>query len=219
MTISILTLFPDMFAGPFDYSIVKRAKEQGIVTMNLINIRDFATDKYKSVDDYPYGGGPGMIMRVDIIDRAIQKQKGRIILLDPRGTTFTQQKARELSALDHLVLVCGHYEGVDARVTSLIDETISIGDYVLTGGELPAMVIVDSVIRLLPGVLKKEATASESFSLKIEKEYPQYTRPEEYKGMRVPDVLLSGNHKRIEEWRKNNSTARKGRADRHYKEV
>lgn len=222
MTISILTLFPDMFAGPFDHSIIKHAQEKGIVTITFINIRDFATDKYKSVDDHPYGGGLGMIMRVDIIDRAIQKQKGRIILLDPRGTTFTQQKARELSALDHLILVCGHYEGVDARVTSLVDETISIGDYVLTGGELPAMVITDSIVRLLPDVLKEEATSSESFSIHPPSstfhspilEYPQYTRPEEYKGMRVPDVLLSGNHKKIEEWRKNNTTARRGRAAR-----
>lgn len=226
MTITILTLFPDMFAGPFDYSIIKRAKEKGIVTINLINIRDVATDKYKSVDDHPYGGGVGMIMRVDVIDRALKSVKRealsvkqKTILLDPRGTPYTQAKAKELAEVDNLILVCGHYEGADERVKSLVDESISIGDYVLTGGELPAMVITDTIVRLLPGILKNEAIASESFSIHPPSsifhppvlEYPQYTRPEEYKGMRVPDVLLSGNHKKIEAWRKNNTTARRGR--------
>lgn len=214
MTISILTLFPDMFAGPFDYSIVKHAKEKGSITINIVNIREFSTDRYKSVDDHPYGGGVGMVMRVDVINRALRTLHGKKVLLDPRGTTFTQKKARAFAKLDHLILVCGHYEGVDERVKSLVDETISIGDYILTGGELPAMVIVDSVVRLLPGVLKKQATSNESFSLSDSLEYPQYTRPEEHKGLRVPTVLLSGDHKRIEEWRKNNSTARKGRAAR-----
>lgn len=230
MTISILTLFPDMFIGPFDYSIVKRAKEKELVTINIVNIRDVATDKYKSVDDHPYGGGVGMILRVDIIDRALQqaiskKQKvtTKTILLDPRGTTFTQKKAREFSRLDHLILVCGHYEGVDERVRSIVDESISIGDYVLTGGELPAMVMTDTIVRLLPGVLKKkDATVSESFSIHPPSsifhppvlEYPQYTRPEEYKGMRVPEVLLSGDHKKIDVWKKNNTTERTDYASR-----
>lgn len=208
MTISILTLFPEMFSGPLDYSIVKRAKEKGIMTINFVNIRDFSTDTYKSVDDHPYGGGVGMILRVDVIDRALRALRGKKVLLDPRGDTFTQKKAREYAKLDHLILICGHYEGVDERIKTLVDESISIGDYVLTGGELPAMVITDSVVRLLPGVLKEGVTQSESFSpslithhSSLPLEYPQYTRPEEYQGMRVPDVLLSGNHKKIEEWR------------------
>ena len=216
MTVSILTLFPEMFQGPFDYSIVKRAKNQEKVVINLINIRDFANDKYRSVDDHPYGGGLGMIMRVDIIDAAISNAKCQIpnektktILLDPRGTPYTQAKAREFAKLDHLILICGHYEGVDERVRGLVDESISIGDYVLTGGELPAMVITDTVARLLPGVLKKEATQKESFSVSHTLEYPQYTRPEEYKSLRVPNILLSGNHKKIEEWKKNNTTVQK----------
>lgn len=208
MTISILTLFPEMFSGPFDYSIVKRAKEKGRITINLINIRDSSTDTYKSVDDHPYGGGVGMVLRVDVIDRALQSLRGKKVLLDPRGVTFTQKKAREYAKLDHLILVCGHYEGVDERVKSIVDESISIGDYILTGGELPAMILADSIIRLLPGVLKEGVTQSESFSpslithhSSLPLEYPQYTRPEKYKGMRVPDVLLSGNHKKIAAWR------------------
>jgi len=218
MHITILTLFPDMFTGPFDYSIVKRAKDQKKVVIHLINIRNFAADTYKSVDDHPYGGGVGMVLKVDIIDKALSnvkcqmsnvKCKERVLLLDPRGKTFTQAKAREFAKLDHLILICGHYEGVDERVKSLVDESISIGDYVLTGGELPAMVITDSIVRLLPDVLKEEATQRESFSISHALEYPQYTRPEEYKGIRVPEILLSGNHQKIENWKKNNTTVRK----------
>lgn len=202
MKFTILTLFPEMFAGPFDYSIVKRAKNQGKISIDFVNIRDFATDTYKSVDDHPYGGGVGMILRVDVVDRALRNRKGKIVLLDPRGERYTQKKAREYAKLDHLVLVCGHYEGVDARVDRLVDEKLSIGDYVLTGGELPAMVIIDSITRLLPGVLKKaEATQSESFTKEGVLEFPQYTRPENYKGLKVPDVLLSGNHAEIEKWK------------------
>lgn len=214
-----------MFTGPFDYSIVKRAQEKGLITIHLVNIRDFAGDAYKSVDDHPYGGGVGMVMRVDVIDRALQqtihsKQKTttRTVLLDPKGKTFTQAKARELTTIDHLILICGHYEGVDERVRELVDESISIGDYVLTGGELPAMVITDSIVRLLPGVLKEEATSSESFSLGIPTlEYPQYTRPEVYKGMGVPATLLSGDHQKIEHWKKNNATEQRGRDSRQKK--
>ena len=218
MTVSILTLFPEMFQGPFDYSIVKRAKDQEKIAIHIINIRDFSTDKYKSVDDHPYGGGLGMVLKVDIIDKALSnvkcqmsnvKCKERVILLDPRGTTFTQKKAREFSKLDHLILICGHYEGVAARVRTLADESISIGDYVLTGGELPAMVITDTIARLLPGILKKEASQNESFSPSHTLEYPQYTRPEEYKRMRVPEILLSGNHEKIKDWKKNNTTEQK----------
>ncbi len=211
MKISILTLFPDMFAGPFDSSIIKRAKEKGIVDISFVNIRDFATDAYGSVDDHPYGGGVGMILRVDVVDRALQQVKtknSRIILLDPQGTPYTQKKAKELSTIDHLILICGHYEGVDERIRSLVDEEISIGDYVVTGGEIPAMMVVDSVVRLLPGTLvKSEATENESFS-QDSLEYPQYTRPEVYKDMKVPDVLLSGNHKEIEKWKKEQSMKR-----------
>ena len=213
MHITILTLFPEMFAGPFDHSIIQRAKERERVSINLINIRDFATDKYKSVDDHPYGGGAGMVMRVDVIDRALRYVKSHqsnsvtpddlhTILLDPQGVPYSQAKAKELSAIGHLILICGHYEGVDERVRTLVDETISIGDFIVTGGEIPAMVLVDSVVRLLPGVLKKDtATLDESFTQPL-LEYPQYTRPKEFNGMAVPDVLFSGNHAAIDNWRK-----------------
>ncbi|MCX8008675.1 MAG: tRNA (guanosine(37)-N1)-methyltransferase TrmD [Patescibacteria group bacterium] len=206
MNFTLLTLFPDMFAGPFNYSIIHRAQQQGIITIDLINIRDFAKDAYKTVDDHPYGGGRGMIMRVDVIDSALehisQSTKKTIkILLDPRGKPYTQKIARTLATYDHIVMICGHYEGVDERIGSLVDESISIGPYVMTGGELAAMVIVDSVTRLLPGVLPEDATINESFTDNT-LEYPQYTRPRVYKGMTVPDILLSGDHKKIEEWRK-----------------
>lgn len=220
MRITILTLFPDMFRGPFETSIVQRAIRDKKVDITYINIRDFATDSHKSVDDHPYGGGPGMILRVDILDAAISNAKCQMpnkrtktVLLDPAGTTFTQAKARQYATLEHLVLICGHYEGIDERVRPLADESLSIGDYVLTGGELPAMVITDSVVRLIPGVLKKpEAILLESFSRQPSDipylEYPQYTRPEEYNGKRVPTVLLSGNHKKIREWQEAQSRTR-----------
>lgn len=208
MLFSILTLFPPMFAGPFDFSIVKRAAEKSKVKINFVNIRDFATDNYKTVDDRPYGGGVGMILRVDVVDRALEYAKCQLpsaktytILLDPRGRQYYQAKARELSSYDHLILICGHYEDVDARVYKLVDEVISIGNFVLTGGEIPAMLIVDSVTRLLPGVLEKAAaTGDESFSQDLLAS-PQYTRPEVFKGMRVPEVLLSGDHAKIAEWK------------------
>lgn len=199
-----------MFTGPFDASIIKRAKEKGIVDIHLVNIRDATTDKYKTVDDRPYGGGAGMVLRVDVVDSALEHTKAlckatpcRTILLDPQGVPYTQKKARELSKINHLILLCGHYEGVDERIRSLVDEELSIGDFVLTGGEIPAMAIADSIIRLLPGTLKKsEATIQESFSEEGGLEYPQYTRPETYKGMNVPDILLSGDHKKIASWQK-----------------
>ncbi len=201
MKISILTLFPDMFAGPFRQSMVKRAADRNLISIDYVNIRDFATDKYKSVDGHPYGGGVGMILRVDVVDRALKSvEKGHVVLLDPGGTPYSQKKARELSRLDHLILICGHYEGVDARVRQLVDEELSIGDYVLTGGEIPAMVVVDSVVRLVPGVLAKpDATIKESFGESL-LEYPQYTEPRQYNGMAVPEELLSGNHARIASW-------------------
>lgn len=210
MKVTILTLFPEMFIGPFEYSIIKRAKEKHLVTIELVNIRDFSTDAYNAVDDHPYGGGQGMIMRVDVLDRALSsiKTKGRKILLDPSGTRYTQAKAQELSKLNHLILICGHYEGVDERVRMLVDEQISVGDYVTTGGELPAMVVTDSIVRLIPGVLRnQESSENESFSDPL-LEYPQYTRPETYKDMKVPDVLKSGDHQKIESWRQKQARLR-----------
>lgn len=214
MKLSILTLFPDMFTGPFDQSIVKRAMDKKLIDITTINIRDFAADKYKTVDGHPYGGGVGMILRVDVVDRAIKSVKSiksineKIILLDAGGTPYSQSKAKKLSKIDHLILICGHYEGVDERIRSLIDEEISIGDYILTGGEIPAMVLTDSVVRLIPGVLAKpDATVHESFSEPL-LEYPQYTQPQTYNGVSVPPVLLSGNHKKIDDWRKNESFKR-----------
>lgn len=206
MKIDILSLFPEMFAGPFDYSIVKRAQDKKILEIKISDLRDWANDKYKSVDDRPYGGGAGMIMRVDIIDKAVtdlKSENSKVILLDAGGKKFTQKKALELSGLGHLIIICGHYEGVDHRVHEHIaDEVISIGDYVLSGGEIPAMVIVDSVTRLLPGALGNEKSLEEESHNNEEIEYPQYTRPEEYKSWKVPEVLLSGNHAKIKQWRK-----------------
>jgi len=197
-----------MFRGPFDQSIIHRACQHKHITISTINIRDFAKDAHKSVDDHPYGGGHGMVMRVDVVDRAlleVKKQhtdlRAHTILLDPQGTPYKQSMARQLSAYQHIILICGHYEAFDERIRTLVDEEISIGDYILTGGEIPAMVIVDSVVRLIPGVLKqKEATIDESFSTPL-LEYPQYTKPQTYKRHSVPAVLLSGNHKKISLWR------------------
>ncbi len=205
MQIDILTLFPPMFSGPFDYSIVKRAIDNKILDIRLIDIRGFATDKYKSVDDKPYGGGAGMIMRVDILDKALAGRTGKVILLDAGGEKFTQKKAVELSQEQNLIIICGHYEGVDHRVHEhLADEIISVGDYVLSGGEIPAMILVDSITRLLPGSLgNPQSLSEESFShnSQLTTEYPQYTRPEEYNGWKVPEILLSGDHKKIKDWR------------------
>jgi len=221
MIIDILTLFPSMFEGPFDTSMLKKAKDNGLVDINIHNLRDWAIDKHKTVDDRPFGGGKGMVIRVDIVDRALQKIKNqkskdkntgknsKIILLSPQGKVFSQEKARELAKLEQIILVSGHYEGFDERIVeNLVDEEISIGDFVLTGGEIPAMVLVDTIVRLIPGVLDEEATTHESFGKKGEKseklllDFPSYTRPEKYLGMQVPKVLLSGNHKEIEIWRK-----------------
>jgi tRNA (guanine37-N1)-methyltransferase len=216
MTIHILTLFPDMFTGPLSQSILKRAVASEKITFNIVNIRDFTEDKHHTTDLAPYGGGPGMVMMVEPIDKALQsigKSKGqssssKIILLSAKGELYTQAKAKELSTVNELTLICGHYEGVDERVReNLVDEEIRIGDYVLTGGELPAMVIADSVARLLPGVLGDDTSITdESHSNPGYLEYPQYTRPSEYKGWTVPDVLLQGNHAEIAKWRKSQST-------------
>lgn len=219
MKISILTLFPEMFDGVFDHSIIKLAKAKKLLSISYTNIRNFGIGKHKIVDDTPYGGGAGIIMRVDVIESAIvssklsskersvsslktknSKLKERVILLDPQGKTFNQNKAKELSTYDHLIFVCGRYEGVDERVRDLVDEEISIGDYVLTGGEIPTMVIVDSISRLIPGVIKQESTLHESFSTPI-LEYPQYTRPPVFKGKKVPEIITTGDHKKISAWR------------------
>ena len=214
MRIDILTIFPEMFSGPFEESMVKRAREDGKVEIKIHNLRDWSEDKHKSVDDRPYGGGAGMVMRVDIIDRALddlklkmKSEKCKVVLMSAKGKKYTQQDAKAYTQLEQLILIAGHYEGVDERVAKfLVDEELRIGDYVLTGGELPAMVVVDSVVRLLPGVLGNEKSVKEeSHSEPGYLEYPQYTRPEEYKGWKVPEVLLGGNHAEIEKWRGENS--------------
>jgi len=212
MFITILTLFPQMFEGPFESSIIGRAIKKGILTITHINIRDFATDSYKTVDDHPYGGGVGMIMKVDVIDRALEHAKNlyptikpHTILLEAAAKLYKESDALKLAKeKQHLILIAGHYEGVDERVRRLADEAFSIGEYVLTGGEIPAMVIVDSVVRLIPGVLSKDQSPKDESYTKNPKylEYPQYTKPQSYKGMDVPPVLLSGDHKKIDEWRK-----------------
>lgn len=222
MTITVISLFPEMFTPLLSLSILGRAQKKNFVNIKLVNLRDYATDKHKSVDDTPYGGGVGMILRVDVVDRAISEVlkrsknlKSWSILLDPQGTTYTQKKAKSLTKYEHLILLCGHYEGVDERIRSLFDEEISLGDFILTGGEIPAMAIVDSIVRLLPGVLEKEnVTENESFSLRSSDsngsllEYPHYTKPSEYKGLKVPEILLNGHHKHIEEWRGQQSMER-----------
>ncbi len=208
MTIDIITLFPKLFESVFAESLIAKAQKQKIAEINIHNLRDWATDKYKTVDDKPFGGGPGMVMKVDVVDRALKNFSGYKILLTPQGKKFNQDLAQKLSQKRNLALICGHYEGYDERIRSLVDEEISIGDYVLTGGEIPAMVIVDSVVRLLPGVVgKEESLKEESFSAG-QLEYPQYTRPEEYKGKKVPPVLLSGNHAEIKKWRSEQSKTR-----------
>ncbi len=220
MKISILTLFPEMFSGPFDHSIIKRAIEKKLIDIKLINIRNFGIGTHKTVDDKPYGGGVGMVLRVDVLEEAIRSTKEKtthlagvsakraeraqkVILLDPRGTPFNQKKAKDFSKLKHLILVCGHYEGVDERINKFIDEKVSIGNFIVTGGEIPSMLIVDSVTRLVKDVLKKEAVQNESFSLSAEYlEHPHYTKPRVYKNLKVPKILLSGDHKKIMLWRK-----------------
>ncbi len=205
MRIDILTLFPGMFAGPFDESIVARARAAGLVDVHLHNLRDWTSDRHRTVDDYPYGGGAGMLLKPEPLFAAIESVRGttgHVVLLTPQGRVFRQDAAADLAARAHLVLVCGHYEGVDERVREhAVDGEVSIGDYVLSGGELPAMVVVDAVVRLLPGALgSSQSTAEESHSAGL-LEYPQYTRPAEFRGWRVPDVLLSGNHGAIARWR------------------
>ncbi len=207
MKIDILTLFPEMFA-PMHESIIKRAVEDGKIEINITNIRDFANPPHYRCDDMPFGGGAGMVMMCEPLFKAIESVKqdsSKIFYMSPRGKVFNQGLAREMSKFEHIVLLCGHYEGIDQRVIDYFNiEELSIGDYVLTGGEIPAMVVADSIIRLIPGVIREESTREESFSENL-LEYNQYTRPAEFRGMSVPEVLLSGHHKNIEDWRKQQS--------------
>ncbi len=214
MRFDILTLFPEMFSSPFQESILAKAIEKGLIEVRTINIRDFALDKHRIVDDAPYGGGQGMVMKVEPIARAIEQVKSedpsvRTIYLTPEGKPLNQEMARQLSSRSHLILLCGRYEGVDERVRELfVDEEISIGDYVLTGGELAAMVLIDAVSRLLPGVLGSDRSAEEDSFFGSLLEYPQYTRPASFRGHGVPEVLLSGNHQVISLWRRKEALRR-----------
>ncbi len=203
MKIDILTLFPNMFDGVFQESILKRAIDLHQVEINLINFRDYTKDPHNKVDDTPYGGGAGMVMRVDIVNDAIESVRtkdSKVYLMSPAGKVFNQGMAENLSKVKHLILICGHYEGIDERITNFIDGEISIGDYILTGGETASMVITDAVTRLIDGVITKESLDDESFNDNL-LDYPTYTRPQEYKGLEVPEVLLSGHHENINKWR------------------
>ena len=207
MKFDVLTLFPEMFEI-LNQSIIGKAIEKELIDINLINIRDFSKDKHKKVDDTPYGGGAGMVMKPDVVYDAYQSIKDRnakVIYMSPQGKPLNQKKVEELSKENHLIILCGHYEGIDQRVLDkIVDEEISIGDYVLTGGEIPAMVLIDSVSRYVEGVLKEDSIKEESFSNGL-LEYPQYTRPEIFEGIKVPEILLSGHHENIEKWRKEKS--------------
>lgn len=211
MKIDILTLFPNMFDGVFQESILKRAIEEEKVEINLINFRDYTLDPHKKVDDTPYGGGAGMVLTCQpIFDcvKSIRKEDSKVILMTPDGIPYKQKMAYDLSHEKHLIIICGHYEGFDERIRSICDLEISIGDYVLTGGEVPAMVLVDSITRLLPGVIKEDSHLEDSFNENYLLDYPTYTKPRVYEGMEVPEVLLSGDHKKINEYRYNESLKR-----------
>ena len=212
MRVDFISLFPSMFLGPFDDSIIRRARDNGILDVHILNPRDFAFDRHKHVDDSPFGGGSGMVLKPEPMFRAMRFltrtthfARRRVLLMSPDGEVFNQKKAKELSSFEQLIFLCGHYEGFDARITELADEALSVGDYVLTGGELPAMVMVDAIARMLPGVLGSEESApTDSFYHGL-LEYPQYTRPRDYHGRVVPDVLFSGDHAKIAEWRRRES--------------
>ena len=207
MKFNVLTLFPEMFSA-LDESIIGRGKEKGLIDINLINIRDFSKNKHKKVDDTPYGGGAGMVMEPTVVYDAycsVKESNAKVIYMSPQGKTLNQQMVQDLAKEENIILLCGHYEGIDQRVIDeIVDEEISIGDYVLTGGELPAMVLIDSVSRYVEGVLKEDSVQEESFTDGL-LEYPQYTRPEVFLGKRVPEVLLSGHHENIKKWRRNQS--------------
>ena len=204
MKIDILTLFPDMFTGFLNESIIKRAIDKELIEINLINFRDYTPDPHNKVDDTPFGGGPGMVLMIEPIYNAlksIKNEDSHVILLSPSGVTFNQKKAKSLKNYKHIILICGHYEGFDDRIKSFIDEEISIGDFILTGGELPAMMISDAIIRLIPGVINSESLENESFETEL-LDYPVYTKPRSFMGLDVPEVLLSGDHKKIDEYRR-----------------
>jgi tRNA (guanine37-N1)-methyltransferase len=213
MRIDVLTLFPDMFTGPMSESLMKRAQANNIFSLHLHQLRQWALDSYGTVDGHPFGGGAGMVLRVEPFFQGLATidpdHRGHRILLTPQGTPFTQQKAKQLQQLDHLIFLCGHYEGFDERIREhLVDEEISLGDFVMTGGEIPAMAIIDATVRLLPGVVgKDESLASESFEDGL-LEYPHYTRPEDFEGWKVPDILLSGHHANIAKWRQEQAKQR-----------
>lgn len=216
MKITLLTLFPQMVEGSLNESMMKRAQDKGLVRFEIVNIRDYAKDKHKRVDDVPYGGGPGMIMQVEPLYEAItdnMQDDTELILMTPNGSRHNQRNASSLSQKSHLMFICGHYEGIDHRIEEMFKpQCCSIGDYVLTNGAIAAAVVIDSVVRLLPGVLgNNESVSVETFSDEEYIEYPQYTRPREFKGYQVPDVLLGGNHKEIEKWRENQSLLRRKR--------
>jgi len=211
MKIDILTLFPAMFASPFNESIIERARTRKLVEINTVNIRDYAMDKHQQVDDYPYGGGAGMVMKFDVLSRAIEgvkRDNSRFVYLSPQGKRLDQENVVRLARQEHLILLCGHYEGIDERIINLVDEEISIGDYVLSGGELAAMVVVDAVTRLIPGVLGDDNSSQEESFTGGLLEYPHYTRPRIYQGEEVPEMLLSGHHEQIRLWRKKLSLMR-----------
>ncbi|MBQ0072324.1 MAG: tRNA (guanosine(37)-N1)-methyltransferase TrmD [Spirochaetales bacterium] len=204
MRISVLSIFPEMFESHKASPVLKRAMEKGIVAFDKVDVKEFAGGSFRHFDDSPCGGGPGMIMRITPVMKAldsVRTEKMHTILLSPKGKTYNQKRARELAEMEHICLICGHYEGVDARVEDHVDEQISIGDFILTGGEFAASVIVDSIIRLLPGALRDSATVDESYENGL-LEYPQYTKPTDYNGEKVPEILLSGNHGAIDKWRK-----------------
>lgn len=207
MKFDVLTLFPEMFE-PLKQSIIGRAEEKELIDINFINIRDFSKNKHKKVDDTPYGGGAGMVMQADVVYdayKSINDSNAKVIYMSPQGNVLNQKKVEQLSKEEHLIILCGHYEGIDQRVIDkIVDEEISIGDYVLTGGEIPAMVLIDSVSRYVEGVLKEDSIKEESFSNGL-LEYPQYTRPEIFEGEKVPEILLSGHHENINKWRKQKS--------------
>ena len=211
MKIDVLTLFPEMFTGALDVSIVARARKSGRLDLQIRNLRDWTHDRHKKVDDSPFGGGPGMVLKPEPIFEAVEALAGtgtRVVMMAPTGRPFTQAMARELAGLEHLLFLCGSYEGFDERIRSLVQDEISIGDYVLTNGGLPAMVVIDAVTRLIPGVLGDDESAiDESFSHGL-LEYPHYTRPAEFRGMKVPEVLMSGNHAEIEKWRREQAKVR-----------
>ena len=211
MKVDVLTLFPEMFSGPLDESIIMRARQNGILDLKITNLRDYAHDKHRTVDDRPFGGGPGMLLKPEPIFEAVEDlstAETQVILMGPAGEKFGQAMASELTSEKHLLFICASYEGVDERVRSIVHREMSIGDYVLTNGNLPAMVIIDSVVRLLPGVLgDDESSVDESFGHGL-LEYPHYTRPAEFRGMKIPDVLLSGHHAEIEKWRREQALMR-----------